>query len=163
MKVSKDIKKVAINAQDVADYILAFANDTGEVITNLKLQKLLYYVQAWHLANFEQPLFGDEFEAWVHGPVVPALYREYKSFSKAPIVTTLKEKEIAQKFDSETLDFLKEVMKVYIPYGGYQLELMTHKEDPWVEARDGCAADEHCSNVISIESMKTYYGRRIQD
>ena len=70
--------KRQITHRDVAEYFLALANETGGTITNLKLQKLVYYAQAWHLANFDKPLFDAKFEAWVHGPVIPGLYEEYR-------------------------------------------------------------------------------------
>ena len=65
---------------DVVDYFLGFANETGEWITNLKLQKLVYYAQAWHLAIYSKPLFNTDFEAWVHGNVIHDLYSECKSW-----------------------------------------------------------------------------------
>lgn len=155
--------KDMIKAQDVAEYILAFANETGESVTNLKLQKMLYYAQAWHLANFSRPLFDEDFEAWVHGPVLPSLYHQFKQSGYAPIVTGLREEDISTKFDDQTLNFLREVIRVYLPHGGYELELMTHKEDPWVQARRGCEPDQYCSEVISKESMRAYYGERIKN
>ncbi len=155
--------KTKINSQDVADYILAFANEVGESVTNLKLQKILYYVQAWHLANFSKPLFDEDFEAWVHGPVLPNLYQQYKDFKSAPITTKLQEKNVEKRFQKKTLEFLQEVIRVYMPSGGYQLELMTHQEDPWVNARKGCKLDEGCNNVISKTSMQNFYGKKIKD
>ena len=58
----------------------------GLTSCNLKLQKLVYYAQAWHLALRDVPLFEEDFEAWVHGPVIPALYQEYKKFGWRPIL-----------------------------------------------------------------------------
>jgi uncharacterized phage-associated protein len=60
-------------AQEVANYFIRRAHDSGEFISNLKLQKLLYYSQAWHLAIFDRRLFPERFQAWVHGPVIPTL------------------------------------------------------------------------------------------
>ena len=67
----------ATTAERVADYIIRSAHESGELITNLKLQKLVYYAQAWHLALFDEPLFDDPIEAWVHGPVVSSLYSKF--------------------------------------------------------------------------------------
>jgi len=67
-----------VTAQDVTDLMLYWANRDGDLISNLKLQKLLYYAQAWHLVNFDVPLFGDSIEAWDFGPVIPNVYRQYK-------------------------------------------------------------------------------------
>ncbi len=52
--------------------------EAGDVITHLKLQKLVYYAQAWYLANFNRPLFDEDMQAWTHGPVVPSLWKEYR-------------------------------------------------------------------------------------
>lgn len=61
-------------AKRVADYIIAFAHEHGDPVSNLKLQKLLYYAQAWHLALHDNPLFDERIEASVHGPAVPPVY-----------------------------------------------------------------------------------------
>ncbi len=71
---------------EIADYFIWLANNTGSFISNLKLQKLVYYAQAWYLAIHDQPLFNEEFEAWIHGPVIPVLYQKYKTFSWKPIL-----------------------------------------------------------------------------
>lgn len=152
-----------ITYKDVSDYFLAFANDVGQLITNLKLQKLVYYAQAWYLANYGKPLFDSDFQAWVHGPVIPDLYHEMKAFGYNPIIQPLDIKKIEKRFDADTLDFLKEVVDVYMPYEAYDLERMVHREQPWIQARDGCAPDEICTNMISKESMGEFYAKRLQE
>lgn len=154
-------KKNINNYSEIADFFLALANETGEIITNLKLQKLVYYAQAWHLANFKKPLFEADFEAWVHGPVIPKLYQQYKERGSQPILTTKKLEDLKACFDVKTLNFLRMVADAYISEGGYNLELMTHKEDPWITARRGFEPDEKCQVVISKNSMKEFYGQRI--
>ena len=65
----------------IANKILAYgaaANDEGELFSNMKLQKLLYYVQGFHIAVFNRPLFNEDIEAWMYGPVVPAVYEYYQ-------------------------------------------------------------------------------------
>ena len=62
------------SAQQIADYLIAFSHSVGDPISNLKLQKLLYYAQAWYLALHNEPLFPESIEAWVHGPAVPPVY-----------------------------------------------------------------------------------------
>lgn len=146
-----------ISYNDVANFFLSLGNETGEVITNLKLQKLVYYAQAWFLANFKKPLFQDDFEAWVHGPVLPALYHSYKKFGYSPILVEAK----AENIDELTMSFLNEVAKIYMSRGAFELEAMTHRENPWLDARDGCDPDENCSNIISKESMLEFYGSKI--
>lgn len=76
----------ATTASRIADYFLAFANATGSLVTNMKLQKLVFYTQAWHIAVFNEEIFDEDFQAWVHGPVLPSLYEKYKSFQWRPIL-----------------------------------------------------------------------------
>lgn len=159
---NKSMENPNYTYKDIVAYILAYASESGEALTNLKLQKILYYTQAWYLANFSKPLFLEDFEAWVHGPVIPELYHELKIKGSAPIQNTNKLEEIKARFDSETIEYLDEVISVYLPFGAYQLELMTHKEDPWIEARKNCDPDERCTEVIKKLSMQRFYGSKIQ-
>lgn len=81
-------------AYDVAKYILYIAYRNGDVITNLKMQKLLYYAQAWYMVNNKSELlFEDEIQAWRFGPVVPAVYEKMKRFKFNPISMRLSEKD----------------------------------------------------------------------
>ena len=155
----KTTKELTYN--DVADFFLAFANETGETITNLKLQKLVYYAQAWYLANYHQPLFDADFEAWVHGPVIPDLYCKYKYFGFSPIKNKIKLEDVEKNMDKKIMDFLSKVATVYMPSGAYELELMTHNENPWIEARGECDPDESCNNTIDKSNIEVYYGEKI--
>lgn len=156
-KLKKDI-----SYQDVADYFLAISKASGEPITNLKLQKLVYYAQAWFLANKSTPLFKEHFEAWVHGPVIPQLYEQYKTFGSSPIQSDVDINEVKSRFDEDKLELLDEVTKIYMPKGAYELELMTHQEDPWVITRGALDPDQHSNAVISEELMRSFYGARLQ-
>lgn len=80
--------KKPITYMDVADFFLAFANECGDFMSNLRLQKLVYYAQAWHLANYDTPLFEEDFEAWIHGPALPALYHHYEGYGRVPFAGT---------------------------------------------------------------------------
>ncbi len=155
--------KNKITHNDVANYFLAFANEIGELITNLKLQKLVYYAQAWYLANYLKPLFDSDFEAWVHGPAIPELYHKYKSFAYRPIESDVKLREVKKTFDKDTLKFLDEVISVYMPYGAYQLELMVHREVPWSDAREGYTPIERCNIIIKKETMREFYAKRLKE
>ncbi len=156
-------KAIILSYKDVASFFLAFANESGEGITNLKLQKLVYYAQAWYLANYSDPLFDADFQAWVHGPVIPEMYHDYKDFGSGPVVTDIKMKDFDSKIDGDTKEYLDEVAKVYMPYGGYQLELMTHNEKPWTDARAGIEPDQRCENLIPKEAMREFYGQKIKN
>jgi uncharacterized phage-associated protein len=152
-----EIKKVNTvqSCFDMASYFIERANQTESEISNLKLQKLVYYSQAWHLAIHGTPLFEEDFQAWVHGPVVPELYQKYKSFGWQPI------KEAASpKLSEEASSFLNEVADEYFACDAYELEQMTHVEAPWNRARENLPPDAPSNAVIEKEWMKEYYGAR---
>ncbi len=146
-------------AQQIADAIILFCNKHGDLITNLRLQKLLYYCQAWYLAlpDSDRPLFDDRIEAWIHGPAQPATYGRFKEFGHGQIVsdpaTPLLKLHVAKHIEN--------VMDAYGPFSAFQLERLTHTEWPWLEARGGLAPDEPSNNIIQHETMKQYYRERL--
>lgn len=143
-----------ITALDVADWFLRNPV-SGEPITHLKLQKLVYYAQAWSLALLGRQLFEEDFQAWAHGPVVPSIYRAAAGSGWAPLIPF--EGRKAPEFDKEQLELLKEVADTYGAYTAKGLEAMTHSEDPWRNARKGLSPEARSSKVISKESMTAYY------
>ena len=123
-------------------------------MTHKKLQKLCYYAQAWHCALFNAPLFDGDIEAWVHGPVIPALYAAYASYGWAPIPQ--------KSFDASSLsdsarEILDAVYETYGAFSGDQLEALTHSEAPWIDARGDLKPWENCSTPISFKDMQEYY------
>lgn len=129
-----------------------------------KLQKMLYYAQAWTVTllndsneEIKNYLFDDKFEAWVHGPVIPSVYQEYKSYGyeKIPMVNE------EFKFTQEIEDVLNQVLDVYGHYNGNELENITHQEKPWASARKDYHPLEICNNVITKKSMYDYYINQI--
>jgi uncharacterized phage-associated protein len=146
-------ERTMLRAIDVAKWIVGFSGEHGDPVTNLRLQKLLYYAQAWYLALRDEPLFGERIEAWVYGPVVPEVYRAFRDFGAMPISIDTESPE----FSREISDHLGEIMAVFGGYSSYQLEIMTHNEAPWLKARDGIAPDEPSNAVIAHEDMKEFY------
>lgn len=144
-------------ASEIASFFLAFSHECGDPISNLKLQKLLYYAQAWWLAIEDNPLFDEPIEAWVHGPVVPSEYHRFKGWAWKPIEDNPGMPELSATVRLH----LEDVMGVYGVMTAYQLELLTHEEDPWKHARVGVAADEPSNAPISQDSMKTFYRARL--
>lgn len=138
---------------DISDYLLAEARVRGDLLTNLKLQKLLYYAQAWHLVHFEKPIFSEDFEAWVHGPVLLSQYHRFLSATWGPIV----EPVALPSLNAELTDHLYEMLNVFGSESAIALELMTFEEAPWKTARQNLAPYEECHNVISKESMAEFY------
>jgi len=140
-------------ALPVANYFIRFCREAGDPVSNLKLQKLLYYAQAWYLALRDQPLFPERIEAWVHGPAVPPVYGHFKGWAWQPIGDDVSAPRLSQDLHNH----LSQVMRQYGPMSAYQLELLTHREKPWRDARKGLAPDEPSTAVISHQSMKDYY------
>lgn len=134
---------------DAANYFLAqIDEDAGDLISNLKLQKLVYYAQGFHLAMFDKPLFSEPIEAWAHGPVVPVLYHNFKPYGSNSIPRP--ECIDFSIYDGDTREMLDEVYKVYGQFSAWKLRNMTHEEPPWIEASEN-------RSTISHESLKAYF------
>jgi uncharacterized phage-associated protein len=147
-----------LNCFDVAEYFIKLANSTGSFISNLKLQKLVYYAQAWHLALYNEPLFSEDFEAWVHGPVIPKLYEKYQEFGIRPI-----EQEVEPDLPAEVKEFLDEVSLEYFALDAYELEQMTRIENPWPIARGNLPPDAASNSAIKKEWIKEYFTKRAEE
>ena len=146
-----------LTAKIVAEYFLALTDEaSGEGISNLKLQKLVYYAQGVHLALTGEPLFPEPIHAWMHGPVVPPLYAEYKDCGRDPIpVPTGVDFDQYGEHERETLDVVNTELG---QYSAWRLREMTHDEPPW---RD--AYQRGSGTVISVESMHTYFKTLVVD
>lgn len=140
-------------AAAVADYLLVKARDRGEPLSNLKLQKLLYYAQAWHLALHDRALFSDDFQAWVHGPVLPSQYHRFKAAAWMPIAEPVAEPSLPRRVTA----FLDEILDIFGTETAIALEMMTHRERPWIEARRGIPADQSSCAIISKVTMRDFY------
>jgi uncharacterized phage-associated protein len=137
----------------LADFLLVSCREQGEILTNLKLQKLMYYSQAWHLALKGSALFDEDFQAWVHGPVLPSQFFRFRNYQWRPILDDI----VAPEIEEPSAKFLEEIIDVFGSETAVALELMTHRERPWVEARGNLPIDALSNNVITKDSMKTYY------
>ena len=137
---------------DVAAYILK----KGGRMSTMKLQKLVYYSQAWSLVWDEKPLFKEKIRAWAGGPVVVELFKELQGRFE---VSELKRGDTKNlnKDERETIDV---ILEFYGPRSGQWLSNLTHKERPWREARerDGVADGDRGNALITLESMADYYG-----
>ena len=139
------------SASTIAKYILSLGDiDAGDVISNLKLQKLLYYAQGFNLAVNKSPLFDDEIRAWTHGPVVPNVYREYKDIGSSAIM--LAPDFTPPELNADAMSLVNEVYNVYGQYSAWKLRDMTHEEPPWVNAY-GIAP----RTLITLEAMESYF------
>ncbi len=137
----------------IADYLILESRERGELLTNLKLQKLLYYAQAWHLALKGEALFEEDFQAWVHGPVLLSQYHRFKEYKWMPIQDEVAAPEVSDALKS----FLDEIIGVFGVESAVALEIMTHRERPWIEARGDLPPHEPCNSYISKQTMTDFY------
>lgn len=125
------MKKI-YSAKDIARYILSLCElEVGDSITNLKLQKLLYYCQGFSLAMYDKPLFKEKVLAWMYGPVVEEVYQEYKNFGAYSI--QFEEPVNIDIYDKNTQEIINQVYEVYGQFSAWKLKNMTHEEKPWKE------------------------------
>lgn len=138
---------------DVARYVVSELNP----ITTMKLQKLVYYSQAWSLVWDEAPLFDDDFEAWANGPVCRTLYRYHRGLfvlGEDFLSDTVKEDRLTTE-QKETID---SVLMFYGDKTPQWLSDLTHQERPWKETRGKLSPGEPSEEVIPKELMQQYYG-----
>ncbi|MGO5090662.1 Panacea domain-containing protein [Segatella copri] len=148
---------MAYKALDIAKKLIFKAqNDEpngGERLTNLKLQKLLYYQQGFHLAFFGTPLFAEDVEAWMYGPVVPAVYDEYSAYGSS----ALPEVKVPVSLSEDEEELFNEVYDAYREFSAIGLMNRTHSERPWLDA-----VPHDRGTVITQESMMAYFKTQIQ-
>lgn len=158
-----------MNPWDLSHIITNYVNQKGDTVSHKKLQKLLYYVEAWHLVNFGEPILEEDFQAWVHGPVIPELYQKLKEFGFNDLKVINEEQETVDKvieaiieknnLDTNKIEFIYTVLDNYGSLTSFELEMLSHSEKPWIEARGNCAPHERCTNIISKESMLNFYSQ----
>jgi uncharacterized phage-associated protein len=144
----------AISPENLANFLLVECRERGDVITNLKLQKLLYYTQAWHLAIKGGPLFEEDFQAWVNGPVLPTQYQRFEKYKCSPILENVESAKIDNPF---IVSHLMEIVDVFGVETDFILQMMTHLELPWQKARKDFPIDKHSDEIISKDSMRRFY------
>lgn len=155
VKKRKGVCAMPYSIFDIAEWFLQ-----KESMTNKKLQKMCYYAQAWYCTLFAgEQLINDEFQAWVHGPVSPSLYRKYSDYGWTDIPPSNRTLAI----DSKTEEYLNLIYETFSKFSGDQLEIMTHREDPWLNQRKGFEPDEPCNNVITLDDMRKFYSKLKRD
>lgn len=149
------IAKKNYRAEDIAEWFLnknrvQMNFEDSEYITNLKLQKLLYYAQGYFLAKKDTPLFEEDFLAWEHGPVIRKIYDKYKSNGANGINY---DSDFKINIDEETERILEEVYNEYGQYTAWKLRNMTHEERPWKTTPR--------NEIISKEKIKDYFRTKV--
>lgn len=135
-----DVVKVLIRLQN-------FDEDCGDVITNLKAQKLVYYAQGMSYALLGVQLFEEDFEAWLHGPVIPSLYESLKQFGNNQLEIDTEYDD--RLFSDQQLDIIVRTYKTFGQYSAWKLRDMTHQEAPWKNTKR--------NEIISKELIKSYF------
>lgn len=128
----------------------------GEAITHLKVQKLVYYADAWFLANYDRALINEDFEAWAHGPVVRSLYEKYRDCGYSAL-----EPERPRAIPVEVEAVLDAVHSEYGQFSAKRLESLTHHEDPWRLTRGKLAPEAKCTLPIDKLLIRNFYAAKI--
>lgn len=143
-----------IDSLNVARYFIVRAYEDGieAEMTNMKVQKLLYYSQSLHLALYDEPLFEEEIQAWRYGPVCPPAYKFYSEFEaqQLPIPT----QEFLLQIPEDKKSLLEEIWGYFGGYHAYRLSDMTHLEFPWKKARKGLPSQARSTEPILLEDMR---------
>lgn len=147
-----------ISAIDTAKLALALLknsdDDIVEYTSRLKLLKLLYYIQGYHLAMFNAPLFNDKMEAWLHGPVVPSVYKWVKDMTDEKLQNQAMDNEQigALNLHPQQTKLISEVLNIYNKYSAYGLRDKTHTEMPWLSVYE-----KDKNNEITLDSLKNFF------
>jgi len=141
---------MSVRAIDVAEYILRKQGS----MSAMKLQKLLYYAQAWHMVWEDDLLFPENIEAWANGPVVRELFEMHRGQFRVEPGFFSRKPSALPKGSKDAVD---RVLAFYAPKDAQWLSDLTHMETPWKAARRGLGDGERGNRVISTESMNEYY------
>jgi uncharacterized phage-associated protein len=154
--------KTTTTAMDVTAYLLWLsANadpDDPIFLTNLHIQKLLFYAQGWALAEWHSPLFEEQVEAWVHGPAVYRVWKRFEDHGKTPIDP----KEVPTFVLSDTeKELIRSVWEAYKGYSAPALRDLSHVEDPWRKARQGLSKLDPSRNPIPPEELEQHFKEKL--
>ena len=164
-----------VDIKDMAIYTGLSLISKGLKATPLKLQKILYYEQAWFMVFFgrENTLFADVPQAWVNGPVYPTIYHEYKNqaegmcdklstsdFGYEDAIDGMSEVFAKLNLTDKQLKCIDSVITMYGSKTQNQLIMMTHCEKPWCEKRENIAPYLRSTEELSLDTMYTYYKER---
>lgn len=171
VETKKEPSKI-YSALEVARHIVNYSNYSEQYLSNLKLQKILYFVQAEFLISQGRVCFADGIEAWDFGPVIPAVLHEFMRFGSCFIlpVTHYFVEDENKYFNIRKVEFkdnvisdedkaaIDEVVDYFADYSSVDLTNLTQKQPPWQNAYSGC-----CRSVIATESIKEYFSNREQN
>lgn len=157
---------MAYKALEVAQHVINYSIENQKPVTNLKLQKVLYYIQAAFLVEKNGICFKEEIQHWRHGPVIPKVYSEYKAYTDQSIKDLQTEsldifintngnfavEEInydKEKFLEEDINLINKVISSYFNMEPWDMVEKTHKEEPWINTKS--------NEAIDINSIRKYF------
>ncbi len=146
-----------VTAESLARYFLWLAAQSEEPspITQMHLHKLLYYAQGWSLASRGHRLFNEAIEAWAHGPVVASVYPVFADYRSEAISPREARDGLSLKHDERAV--VESVWQRYRRYSAWQLREMTHREQPWREARGGAPDGTASKAAIRDETLRAFF------
>lgn len=135
------------DAITVAEYLIKYSTIKGTPVSNLRLQKVLYFIQAEFMVSKGSPCFGDRIEAWDLGPVVPTVYRAYKVFgaSSIPVDNNVNAGSLVAGDDSEIINGIVDQCN---KFSTSALVEITHNQEPWVKAHNSRISNEITPNAL---------------
>lgn len=139
---------------------LSLSGEEPDPLTNLRLQKLLYYAQAWSLVVRESELFPDDLQAWRYGPVVPTVYRAFPD-GKGANQLAADALAAAPDLHDEEVDFVRCVWDSYNEFSAIRLARMTHDETPWRKAWGNRSPEGTGNDPISMDDLQEFFGRQV--
>ena len=148
-----EVRRAETTAHAAASYLVYESQLHGDPMTNLKLQKLLYYAQGWFLALYDRLLFAAPIRAWVRGPVVYEVWKTYSAYKWTPIEHKVRRPSLSDLAQHH----LDEIIEVYGDHSAHTLERMTHSEAPWLNARGALDKHERSANIIPLDAMRAYF------
>ena len=141
------------SARDAANFFINLANcdEYGDGMTNMRLNKLLFFAQGHYFARTGNPLFEDEFEAWDYGPVVSDIYKRYKNYGRKPI-SNIDSSYDSEAFTPDEMEVLLDVAREYGKYSTSELVNISHSDNsPWATSFNSS------SQIISKRQIKEYF------
>ncbi|MGN1014700.1 MAG: Panacea domain-containing protein [Butyricicoccus sp.] len=141
------------SALDIARYVIWYCQEQGYIVSNLKLQKILYFIQAQFLVfNPEHnPCFREQIEAWTFGPVVPVVYRQYRLYGNAHIPSLDDERDF-DVIRIEDRNMIDNVVDQCADYTAAQLVELTHNQTPWMEAYE-----RGRNSIITATAIRSFF------
>ena len=151
IRIGSDIMNNGVNILDVAKVLICKFNRENKKITQLKLQKLLYFIEAYYMANYDKDkLYNEEFNAWTYGPLCQKVYLKYKNFTNNPIYEDSCDN--LPNLGEEIMNSIEKVCSTFGKLSVYDLVTLTHmKDSPWDKT------EKNCDATISKEATKKWF------